>query len=185
MALERIKKILEKEEFDCTLSQGTEHVPFDRLLVFLGLDGKERERMVEIIAGQQQVSPEFILPKAAILPYRVQFRVHLPFEVEDIALNQVASLILFLNQFIDLPGFELNELEGKVLYRYVWIMQPSSIDSTLIMSIMGGIMLNIGMFCDTIESLADGKTSFNELLSQIIKIADASHSFSTNKRLSL
>jgi hypothetical protein len=173
MVLEKIKKILEEEEFECTLAQATEQFPSDRLLVFVGLDVKGRERMLEIIAGQQQISPEFVLPKAKILPYRLQFRIQLPFEVQDIALNQVASLILFLNQFIDLPGFELNELEGKVLYRYVWIMQPSSIDETLIMSIMGGVILNIGMFSETIESLADGKISFNDLLSQIIKISDA------------
>jgi hypothetical protein len=173
MVLEKIKKILDEKEFESTLAQATEQFPSDRLLVFMGLDVKGRERMVEIVAGQQQVSPEFILPKAATLPYRLQFRVQLPFEVQDIALNQVASLILFLNQFIDLPGFELNELEGKVLYRYVWIIQPSSIDETLIMSIMGSIILNIGMFSETIESLTDGKMSFNDLLSQIIKISDA------------
>lgn len=176
MILDDLKKILEKEEYDCTLSPNTEEIPFDRLLVFMGADAKGRERMLEVIASQQQVSPEFILPKAAALPSRLQFRLQLPFKVQDTALNQVASLILFLNQFIDLPGFELNELEGEVIYRYVWIMHPSSIDNTLIMSIMGSILLNIGMFCDTIESLADGKMSFNELLSQIINIAESARS---------
>jgi hypothetical protein len=170
MVLENIKKILEKEDFDCTLISGTEQIPFDRLLVLLGLDPKERERILEIVAIQQQVSPEFLLPKTAHLPYRLQFRVELPFKVQDTALNQIASLLLFLNQFIDVPGFELNELEGKVFYRYVWITHPSSIESTLMMSIIGSIMLNLGLFSDTIESLADGKMTFNELLEQIIKI---------------
>jgi hypothetical protein len=179
MILENIKKILEKEEFECILASPTEQFPINRLLIFLGVDAKERERMLEIIASQQQVSPEFSLPKVVTHPYRLQFRVQLPFKVQDIALNQVASLLLFLNQFIDLPGFELNELEGQVLYRYVWIMQPSLIDEILIMSIIGAIMLNLGMFSDTIESLTDGKMSFNELLVQIISIANPSSSSSS------
>jgi hypothetical protein len=176
MVLNNIKKLLEKEEFDCTFFSATENVPVDRLLVFLGLDKKERERMVEIIAGQQQVSPEFNLPNADSLPYRLHFRVSLPFKVQDSALNQVASLLLFLNQFMDLPGFELNELNGQVIYRYVWVIQPTAIEPTLLMSILGSIMLNLGMFSDNIESLADGTMSFNELLTQIINIADPSSS---------
>ncbi len=181
MVLESVKKILEKEEFDCALASATEQIPFDRLLVFLGLDPKERERFLEIIASQQPVSPEFMLPKAASLPLRIQFRVQLPLKVQNLALNQVASLLLFLNQFIDVPGFELNELEGQVLYRYVWIIHPSAIDATLLLSVIGSIMLNLGMFSDTIESLADGKVSFNDLLSQIIKIAETPGSFLPSK----
>lgn len=176
MILNLIKEILEKEDFECTLAQATEQIPLDRLLVFLGLSAKKQERMLEIIASQQQVSPEFTLPKTTALPYRLQFRIQLPFKVQDKALSQVASLLLFLNQFIDLPGFELNELEGQVLYRYVWIIEPSSISSTLIMSIIGATMLNLGLFAETIESLADGKMSFNDLLSQIINIAETSSS---------
>lgn len=181
MVLEDLKRLLEKEEFDCVFASATEQFPFDRLVVLLGLDPKERERTLEIVAGQQQVSPEFILPQSSNLPYRLQFRVQLPFKVQDIALNQVASLLLFLNQFIDLPGFELNELEGQVLYRYVWIIPPSAIDATLLMSIIGSILLNLGMFSDTIESLADGKMSFNDLLAQVIKMAETSKAFSPTK----
>lgn len=176
MVLNELKALLEKEEFDCTLIPSTMQVPFDRLLVHLGLDAKERERLLEIMASQQPVSPEFVLPQSTPLPYRLQFRIQLPFKVQDMALSQVSSLLLFLNQFIDLPGFELNELEGEVLYRYVWIIHPTAIDATLLMSILGSMMLNLGLFTDTIETLANGKMSFNELLAQVIKIAENSPS---------
>lgn len=174
MVLEGIKKILDQEEFACSLSSATEEAPFERLSVFLGLDAKKRERLLEVLAGQEQVSPEFTLPEATSFPYRIQFRAQLPFKVENLALNQVASLLLFLNQFIDLPGFELDELEGQVVYRYVWIAESTSINKPLILSIMGYIMLNLSMFSETIESLAEGKVSFNDLLSQIVKLADRS-----------
>jgi hypothetical protein len=172
MVLKEIQKILEKEEFICSFSPATEKIPVERLLVFLNLDLKKRERMVEISAAQQQTSPDFLISQPVSLPYRLQFRLSLPFKVEDIALNQVASMLLFLNQFIDLPGFELDELNGQVIYRYVWIIKPEAIDASLIMSIMGAIMLNLSLFGETIESLAKGEMSFNDLLSHIVTLIE-------------
>ena len=176
MVLNQIKALLEKEEYECSFIPASENIPFDRLLVFLGIDDKERERILEVVESQQQVSPEFALPEAANIPYRLHFRIQLPFEIQDIALNQVASLLLYLNQLIDLPGFELNELEGKVLYRYVWIMQPATLDILPLMAILGAIMLNLGLFANTIETLADGQMSFNDLLAQIIQTIETSRS---------
>jgi len=170
MILKEIQKILEKNEFICSFFQMDNQAPFDRLLVFLGLDLKKRERMLEVIAVEQPIPPEYILPQSTPLPSRIQFRTELPFQIQDIALNQVASLLLFLNQLVDLPGFELDELNGKVFYRYVWVIHPHLIDATLMMSIMGAVMLNLSLFSETIESLADGKVSFNDLLSQITQL---------------
>jgi hypothetical protein len=176
MILKEIQKILEKDEFDCSFFPADENAPLDRLLIFLGLDDRKRERLLEIMAAEQQIPPEFILSPARHPPYRIQFRIQLPFKVQDASLNQVASLLLFLDQFIDLPGFELDELNGQVSYRYVWVITSHAIEESLIMSIMGAIMLNLSLFSETIESLADGKMSFNELLSQIVKIADSARS---------
>ncbi len=174
MILNRLQELLEKEEFECSFIPGTKDLPFDRLVVFLSFDDQERERILEIVAHEQQVSPEFTLPSAVTLPYRLQFRVNLPFKIEDLALNQVASLVLFLNQYLDLPGFDLNELEGQVSYRYVWIISPDAVDRLLLLSILGSITLNLGIFSDTIETLANGQISFNDLLSQMIQMVDHS-----------
>lgn len=178
MELGEIKKILDKEAFECALTPPTAVCPFERLLVFLALDMNKRERILEISLGQQQISPELKLSKEAKFPLRLEFRVKLPFKVQDMALSQVAHLLHFLNQRVDLPGFELNELEGEVFYRYVWLTEPEFITPSLIMNIVGAVMLNLGLFSETIESLAEGKISFNDLLSQIISItenAKASH----------
>lgn len=170
MVLKEIQNLLEKEDFSCSIFSANKKAPLDCLSVFLGLDIKKRERILEIIASQQPISPEFTLPQGALTPYRIQFRIELPFKVQDLALNQVASFILFLNQFIDLPGFELDELNGQVVYRYVWIIKAEAIDSPLIMSIMGSVLLNLSLFSETIESLANGSMTFNELLSQITSL---------------
>lgn len=166
--LNRLKELLE-ESFDCSLAASTATTPMDRLLLSLGLDGKKREQILEIIATQQQAPPELALPSSVTLPYRLQFRFLLPFEVQSLAMNQVASLLLFLNQMLDLPGFELNELEGQVIYRYIWVTQMENIDRLSLLSIIGSIMLTLALFTETIESVAEGKLSFNELLAQIVE----------------
>ena len=176
MLLKKVNKILEGEDFECTLSPSTENFPVDRLFVNLSLDMKKRDRTMEIFAGQQKVCPLFVLPKEESLPYRILFCIKLPFKVIDLALSQVSSLLHFINQFIDLPGFELNESEGEVLYRYVWIFPPSIINSTLIMCIVDAMLVNLSLFAETIESLADGKISFNDLLAQIVQISEKAKS---------
>lgn len=171
MVLNAIKSLLENEEYGCTLSPASQQIPVDRLLVFLGLDDKKRERLLEIVASPPLPTQEFALPSNAVLPIRIQFGVKLPFKVQDLSLNQASSLLLFLNQMLDMPGFELNELEGTILYRYVWIIHPTAIDGPLLMSILGAIMVNLGLFSDSIESVASGKMSFNDLLEEVVKMS--------------
>jgi hypothetical protein len=175
MILQNIQDILEKEEFICSILPANETLPVERLQVFLGSDLKNRERMLEIRAGLQQLSQEITsLPQPQTPPARVQFLVQLPFKVKDSALSQVASMLLFLNPLIDLPGFELDELHGRVTYRYVWIIKPEAIDALLILSIVSTILLNLSLCSDNIESLADGKLSFNDLLAQAVQLTEKS-----------
>ncbi|MFI0435441.1 MAG: hypothetical protein ACH350_06930 [Parachlamydiaceae bacterium] len=175
MILKDIQKKLEHSDFISSFFVADSKNPFDRLFVSLGLDAKKREQLLAITTTEQQIDVEGAIAKSPFLPVRIQYRIELPFHIEDFSLNQVASLILFLNQFIDLPGFELDELHGKVFYRYVWITIPNAIDPNLIITILEAIILNLSLFSEVIESLAEGKTSFNDLLSQIIELSHRSH----------
>lgn len=170
--LKDICKELEKQDFECLIIPATPEMPVERLLVSIGFDSKSRKRMVEILSVQTEIPSEIASSGHEDTPYRAQFTSVLPFKIEDMALNQVASLVLFINQFLDLPGFELNELEGKISYRYVWMTKRSHCDRLLVLSIIGGVMLNLTLFADMIESLADGKETFDELLSKIIKMVN-------------
>lgn len=182
MILQKIQTLLEAEGVECLLLSATKNLPFDHLKVMLELDDKKRERLLEIVALPQQAQAEAVSPQVFNLPDRIQFRVQLPFKVQDLALNQVASLLLFLNQLSDFPGFELDELEGGVAYRYVWISPSTLLDSPSLMSIVSAVMLNLRLFSDTIESLADGQTSFNDLLTQVTRLLDTSHPFDPLKK---
>ena len=169
--INEIKKILENNQFLCSFPL-EDPIPLrESLDVILGSDYKERELVLAISATQQLPPPEHIEANTTPSPQRVQFWVELPFDVQDAALNQMSNLLHFLNQMIELPGFELDELNGKVIYRYVWIAHPKMIDESLIIGITGAILLTLNLLTGTIESLADGSVSFNDLLAQIVQLA--------------
>lgn len=171
--LNNLKIILEKNNYECTIIPAGKELPTDQLVIYLGIDEKNREQIASVTTTQIEFPKEFLSKEKAV-PYHLHFRVKLPFKIEDLALNQVGSLILFINQFLDLPGFELNELEGIVTYRYVWLTYDTKDaekeQDPLLLSIIGAILLNLKLFSEMIESLAEGKLTFNDLLEQIVEM---------------
>lgn len=165
--LNRIQKFLEKEQLECSLHPAIDPAFLDRLLVWVGKDFKEREQIIEITSQEQ---PFHLTTPTSEHYYRIQFSYLFPFKVEDLAIPQVASLLLFLNQLLDFPGLELNELENQVAYRYVWLTSTKGLDSLLAVSLIGLIALILDLFTQSIERLADGSTTFNELLEEVIHL---------------
>lgn len=173
--LKQIQGILEKEKFECSIIQATEKHPQDRLLIFLGLDAKKREQILEITAQQQVFQPDTSTDTSSSKGYfRIQFQHLFPFSVDDMALNQVGSLILFLNHMSDFPGLDLDELDSQVSYRYVWLAKATGIDAPLVISLVGNVKLTLELFAPSLERLASGETTFNALLQEVIQIAKSS-----------
>lgn len=171
--LKEIQAILEKEQFESAFMEENNEIPLSRVLVFLGVDSKKRERIVEITAKEQVLQDKKpSTNKGAENPtyFFIQYEYSFPFTVDDLALSQVSSLLLFLNQLSDFPGFELNELDNEVYFRYVWIVKKSGVDSKLVASIIGNILLHIELFSLSIERLAKGEVTFNDLLKDVLKM---------------
>lgn len=183
--LKQIESTLIKEEFQCSIIQATEENPEDHLLVFLGLDAKEREQLLIITAKQQEVEKKDL--PAVSEPtdfFIVQFYYTFPFLVKEIATSQVSGFTLFINQMVDFPGFEFNELENRLYYRYVWITKTSGFDPQLIMSIIGIISLFLELFSATFERLAENEITFNQLLEEMVHLAENSPDVDTDKDIS-
>ena len=166
MTIKEMQKLFEQKEFICSYQNGNPEI----LSVILSRDSQQRERLLQIDMVDPKLMNPYDQPLHTDLPARVQFRIELPFSIEDIALNQVGSLLHFLNQIMEFPAFILDELNGKITYRYVWIAPLSMITSSTLLTIFGMMMLNLDLFSDIIESLADGTSTFDELLLNISKI---------------
>jgi hypothetical protein len=161
--LKDLKEILHKAQLDCSLEEATDQLPI-RLLVYLGTDAKERERILEITSEQQDFTGE-----GGSKYYRVQFQLLFPFKFIDNRVSQIASLICFTNRMIELPGLEMSEIDNSLFYRYTLLTIDHGLDKTLLAGIIGNIMLIADLLSDTLEGVGSGKTDFNSLLEELVK----------------
>jgi hypothetical protein len=163
-----IQKILETEKILCSLQSKSEHFPFDRLLISLGYDSKDKEKILELLIYPQLFTPSHPRPHSLEEYYRLQFLFKFPFKAQEKTLSQVSSLILFLNQSLDFPGLELNELNHDITYRYSWLTKASAVDSFLMMNLIGTILLTVDLVSSPLERVSNGFLTFNEFLQEII-----------------
>lgn len=164
--LDQLQELLTKEGYQFTFLSASNDFIYEKILISFGQDNQGREKKIEITEYSQSLFPE-ISPELAAIS-RLQFAFEFPFKVKDIAGNDMAALLHFLNQSSDMPGFEFNELKGTVLYRYVWITQADQFNQGLVHFILGMVIMNHTLFSEVIETIALGKKTFNDILSEIV-----------------
>lgn len=169
--LNRFQSYLDTSELDSTVLEGDENVPHDRLVIYGGQDYQRRERLIEVTTQIQQLGQN-LGSKSQVEYIRVQFQLTLPFKVVEFAAKDTASLLLFLNKMIELPGWEFNELEDRIDYRYVLLTKADGVDEDLFAGIIGLILLLAQLFTEVIEQIASGKKSFNDLMEEVVQIAN-------------
>jgi len=167
--LKMIQDCLKNASFDCVLQPDLRAPPFGRLLVFLGTDQQGREKVMEITAQFQDLGEALQTPASSPHFIRVQFEICLPFTCQASACSELASLVTFLNRMLEIPGFELDEVNGKVFYRYVHLDHIEGEKKTVINGIIGAASLLTELFSELIESVAIGKRSFNQILEEMLQ----------------
>lgn len=174
--LKDLEKILRSEDVDSAIFEASEEAPYNRLLIFLGSDYQNREKTLELIVQQQELAEQLFEKPAKKqkngIFFRCQFQLTFPFEIQEFALQQTASLLLFLNRHLELPGLEMSEIDNRLFYRYVLLTGEASPNRKLFLAIIGIIMMISELYTETIERIASGKTTFNELLEEVLKIAN-------------
>jgi len=151
-----------KEGFDLHLEKSSDEFPFGCLLVNLGEDKQERERML-VITSEEQVLDDS--KEARFI--RVQLQFSLPFQFQLDARGELYSLLFFLNRSLDLPGFEVDELNDRVVFSYVWFGKNEPMDEMLLWGIFGQILMIADGYSDVIEDVATGKKTFVNVLEEI------------------
>lgn len=167
--LKEFQKALVSEEFDCTLIKETPELPIERLIIFFGLDEKDRERNLEITT-LKQVAMGGLAPNGEDPTFfRVQFQAAFPFKVKETAVGQVASLVCYLNRVVELNGFELDEVNLQISFRHVFLYAEKGFNEKLFLALTGIIMLLCEMFSDGLEQVASGEVTFNKILEKVIE----------------
>lgn len=167
--LGQIQDILAEQTYECVFIAACEEYPFNRLLVLLGIDSKEREQTLEIREYQQLLDLGVSDSENTNLFSHLQFKMLFPFKVSDLANNDLSALIHFINHSSSFPGFEFDELNGEVIFRYVGIFSSKALNAFTIKYLFQCIQFNLTLFSDLLEQVATGNSTFNEILSDIIK----------------
>lgn len=142
------------------------------LLVYMGNDYKNRDRELFLFAQNQSLVNVFGKTAQKKTNYnRVQFQILLPFPVRNEAVFEVASLLHLINHMIELPGFELDELNNQISYRYVLLTGRPEDTPALYISILGIILMTLDLFTEVIEKMASGDSTFNQLLEEIVRLS--------------
>lgn len=168
MKSETLSNTLTGLGFECSLEPSQRH-PEGRILLFIGNDAKQRDRSLEITM-QEQIpgSKEVDVPY-----YRIQFETALPFPLSDLRSPEVGSFLFFLNRQLELPGFEIDEGNSLILYRYVLLTPEAHIQPNLLKGLIGSITLTLDLFSEAIEKVSSGEITFNEILENILKTVES------------
>ena len=166
--LDSIKADLIKQGLDCVI-QPFDDLPYTQLLIYTGLDQAKRTQLIEIkVPTNERI--ELLAATPANECVNIQLVAFFPFEVDDLALADVAQFLHFLNFQVEVPGFYLNYIDKTILYRYVLLAENGHFPKKILMSLIGIAMFFQDVFGQTFERLAKGKTTFIDLMEEIQEI---------------
>ncbi|MEC7838886.1 MAG: hypothetical protein VX777_02465 [Chlamydiota bacterium] len=171
--LKKMELILKNEQFD------TEYISHDvdnllpMLIVDLGRDPNGRDRFLKITIQEQEMGeslfPEGIEPKSTVI--NAIFQLDFPFEFDPLYTAEVSSLLHFLNQQHKLSGFVMDEVNHTVIYRQQQLTTTEGTNTKVLLSIVGLAMLFYDLHYKVIEEVGKGQITFDNVVTQIIKMA--------------
>lgn len=142
--------------------------PIPRLIVHLGLDGKEEERMVAIALIDQMLGNHDQIPSHQMIVITYKF----PFSVHSDAGADTARLFAMINCSLEMPGFQINEIEQEASFRSVLLSDGKGIDDKLLAGTLGTLMRYLDAYSETIERIATNKQSFLGFVDQEMKMLE-------------
>lgn len=168
--LEFLKDHFRQAELESEIVELDDDSKQRRLLVYLGTDQHERGVTMQVTAQELALGGELFTAatdKHAFV--RLQFDVPYAFAVKDEALLDVAQFLHFLNLQIELPGFYLDQLDNRILYRYVWLCKRGKVYPQLATNIVGMAMFFQGAFESVLDRLASGQETYLSLLEELMR----------------
>ena len=141
-----------------------EGIDQEQLVVPLGVDANGQERAVVIVLQEPELEEgEVEQPDDIRL---IKFIGVMVVQVVPDASNDVARLVSFLNHMVEFPGFIYTETMHSVNFLYGLPVVGQRIQGQQLVSVIGLIGSMIDLYQETIQQIASGKISFEQLLTQ-------------------
>ncbi len=168
--LENFLSVLKNENYEVRLLKNDKFFNAPYLAVTLGKESEVDSKVLEIYVREQEAG-QSLTPdrphKDTIL--QCIFELEYPFSVKRQYTNDVSALLHFLNQQHRMSGYVLDEINNKVIYRYNAIVTNTGINAQVLLGIIGIILLFYDIHRTTIEEVAEGKVSFNTIISRLLE----------------
>lgn len=170
-SLTSIQAFLEKQEMNCSFSPKTDTIPFDQLILPLGIDKKSRDLVLLVQIFNEdlsQVHSVLNLPQEKSEYNVIQVIFTLPFQIQPEYAGEVARLIVGLNKSLEFPGFELSEVDRLIYFRSTYFA-TDVVDELILLTLIMNAMTQVELFSDTFESVAEGKQTLQDVINSTIK----------------
>lgn len=177
--LKKYQEFLHSEKFDTKLYASAEEYRIPFLAVHLGKDQDNRDRIL-VIKAQKQIMGDAILSdtSGSSTPIiHLDFTLEYPFKFKPETTKELASLLHFINHEAAVTGYCMDEVEQTIYYRYHMFSLEGSLDRKTLVSIVGMILLFYDIYHKTIEQVANGSITFNELIAQVLLLAKQTDPF--------
>ena len=151
-----IQAAFEAEEFETEILPRNEEVPVDRLLVGLGADDQERERIMELAITEPEGDEQPLL----------QFFVLLPFSATEDTFHETMRIIMRLNMNIPLMGFGISDENGMIFFRHVTVIPDEGLPQQWYSECLFLIGFSVDEFSPMIEQVASGEKTFEQIIEE-------------------
>lgn len=173
--MEKVKQVLldiqthvKEAGLDAVLLPLDDGSGLEKVIVYGGKDGKDRLQLIEITSAGTE-GPKGLKDVPIQPSFRIQIDACFPFTIADAALSDVAQFLHFINLQVELPGFYLDHLNDRILYRYVHLMEGDKPPKQLVLAVIGIALFLQDVFGQTFERLATGQATFPSLMEEIKK----------------
>lgn len=165
--LKEIHQLLIEIDQPSLLLEGDDQEPYDRLLVTLEAPQKGESNVLTITEF-----PQFLkeVAQQEWEDHLLQFQFILPVEISPHTFNQVSSSLHFFNRLLHCPGFELDELNSQIVYRYCWFINQKGLTPLLLQGVIGNLKLCYHLFLPYIKEIAQGKYTLEDILQQVLAL---------------
>lgn len=162
--LDNLLYLLKKEEFDCILVESADPVPHEKVVVSLGKGSGDIPQFLDIYYSEQPAGP---LSTKGFTYKTYTFSTRYSLEYNSDTVYETARFVNLLNTLVEIPGFEINELEQLIRYRYIFL-SSAEIEKELLLTIVGMHIFAVDMVLPLIDSIVSGKASFEDILDIVI-----------------
>jgi hypothetical protein len=158
LSLAQLIQPLNQEGFLTRLVEADESIDVEQLFVLLDDEDPELTWQLQMMFISQVQSPTLL-----------QFVTPLAMELGTVNLDNLSRFLLKLNTKLLISGFELNEAEEVVYYRFLLPCLDTQLDPTLIVNTIWMISYQLDRFAPLVKEMITTNSSFEQACEQLKK----------------